>query len=196
MSTETGPRDRIAAPSPAPAGAARPTSATVLGSLNLIFGGIEIVLGLGTLASLLLPHSPSAHDVKARIPGAHAVDVAAEAAGTVAAALLVASGVGLLKGRRFGRTLAIVYACLELGIRVARFAYFLAVLFRPLMDQLTRAEDQAAMVAALPGLVVGFTSIVVGPIYPLVLLYFMNRPLVVAYDSRRERNDHGHLHTP
>jgi hypothetical protein len=177
----------------------RPTSGTVFGILNIIFGALGLVGGPIMLAMQLLgPQQRGVNpglDIMAASPGYYAFYMTSMVVGIVASGVLLASGIGLLQEKSFGRTLAIGYAWYSLVLVVLSFASFMIFLYPPLSDLAAKANDPTSMGAAVGGLIGGFVGLLIGPIYPGLLLYFMTRPRVVAYYSGRKPHGHDTLDT-
>jgi hypothetical protein len=201
---ESGPRDNPFAPPRARAESwrpaatnVRPTSGTVFGVLNIIFGALTLVFVPIGLAVLLAGNTPKGAnpvtDVMAENPTYFAINVTSSAVAIVAHVVLLASGIGLLQGRPYGRTLAIGFAWYALVMVVVNFVVFLTFLYRPLSDLYAKAVTPADIGAALGGLIGGFAGPLIYPIFPGLMLYFMTRPHVVAYYSGRKPYGHDTL---
>jgi hypothetical protein len=159
----------------------RPTAVTVLGILNIVFA----VLGVFGMLATLAMFSPTAGSnnpalklmqesprylmwLKVTIP-----------IGVLGCLALLASGIGLLRLKRWARTLSIGYAIYAIVFGIAGVVMNFIFLFRPLLEEAQRSqgpEAAGAIGVALGGTVGGC----VGLIFPIVLLAFMVRPKVVA----------------
>lgn len=106
--------------------------------------------------------------------------------GGVAAVVLAISGIGLLLCKAWGRTLAIGYGVYAVVMGVVGMVANYFWLLKPLMEKAAQAPagpDQAAFVGGLAG---GLCGGCFGLIYPIILLYFMFRPTVIAAFQRRD----------
>lgn len=159
----------------------RPASVTVLGVLNIVFG----VLGLlGIVASAIVQYSgmvPALHE-------AHHFEHGGLIATWTNLMLLVGiaggigltvSGIGLLRLRHWGRTLALIYVLLAVVSTVATSVMQSVLVIRPLLaDSEALADPEVS--ATLLGAIFGVVGSIIGLIYPLLLWYFLTRPRVVA----------------
>jgi hypothetical protein len=122
----------------------RPTSVVVLGILNIIFGslglvcfvcaGIGLLVGSG-LSSIGPPgaqNQPNALDqqkyMAAHITGYVAIEVTRAVIGLVVAAMLLASGIGLLKMRSWARLAGLGYSGVQVILLIAGLLYSIFVL--------------------------------------------------------------------
>ena len=156
----------------------RPVSATVFGILHLVFGVPGLLCSPYNFYTLSVIESHdrpanAALDVMRDAPGYMTFYTGGLVAGVAMAAVLVAAGVGLLKGKRYGRSLSIVYAGLAILMVIASTVAHYYVLSEPL-SQVAGPEG----VAARAGGVIGA---VIGPIYPILTLFFMYKRSIVEY---------------
>jgi hypothetical protein len=93
--------------------------------------------------------------------------------------LLGISGVGLLRMRSWGRTLALVYAMIAFITSLAGIAIVWFFYFRVSTRELPEVDPNAATIA-LFGAIGGTVGGIFGLIYPALLWYFMTRPHVIA----------------
>lgn len=159
----------------------RPTSATVFGILNVIFALFGILGLVSTTISLFVPQpgNPVLELMNAS-PFYRNFNLVNLALGLVATIVLGVSGLGLLLGKLWGRTLAIawsVYAILS-GIVGMVVAYFFLV--TPLMEQAAAMPDGAEKFGAIGGSIGAMVGGCVGLFYPVILLIFMMRPAFAA----------------
>jgi hypothetical protein len=143
----------------------RPTSITVMGILNLVFGGMSLI-GLVCIGSLVIvglyfisiaPVAPGEDDPKemlktmdAAAPSFKYYGLALTVATLVESVLLVTSGWGLLRMRPWGRTLALTYAFVCILGGVGGLVYTFAHL-NPTIKQWEEAKMAAAKEAAKDG---------------------------------------------
>jgi hypothetical protein len=101
--------------------------------------------------------------------------------GTVLAAVLLASGIGVLKRRAWARRSGIAYACVTLAMQVVGIAMTFLVLF-PALDELAEryAHDRTASAAVMGGRIGGAFGALVALILPIAVLVVMTRPSVKA----------------
>jgi hypothetical protein len=157
----------------------RPTSVTVFGVLNIVFGALGLLSTLFTGAAVFLVEAQ-----QRQMPGMEEVNPVWEAwlkiivvVSVVAAFVLITAGFGLLGLRRWGRVLAIVYAVYAITSCVLGVVMQYVFVTQPLLEQQNNPNGrEAAMMMAGVSLV----SSCAGAIYPLLLWYFMSRPHVVA----------------
>lgn len=154
----------------------RPTSVTVFGVLNIVFG-VWGLLGLAMAAIITLSGAFPAVDLGVPAGGFYEVWTKASfVVGALVSVVLIAAGFGLLRMRRWARIASIGYAvyCL-LGTGVGLVVQWIFV-YRPMLEQFQR-DNQPALIVGLIG---GLVGTVVALTYPLLLWYFMTRRHVVA----------------
>jgi hypothetical protein len=161
----------------------RPTSVTVFGILNLIFGGLGMC-GLVFLAILMFVpiegfDPNSGMGPLEEHPVFQAYQQISVGLGFVSSIVLIAAGIGLLRLRPWGRTLSIVYAGYAIVSTILGTIINFAVMM-PIMMQQAEAAEGPARAAAMGGAIGGSVGGCVGLIYPVLLLYFMLRPHVRA----------------
>lgn len=163
----------------------RPTSITVLGILNIVFGAMG-VLGMcfATLPFwLLASNGPSMPpnpvlDIMRESQGYRIFLIVSIALGIVAAIALLSAGIGLLKMRPWGRQLSIVYGVYAIFSAIAGVVANSVWVFGPLMQKAAGSSGPEAA-GAMGGMLGGTVGGCFGLIYPIVLLVFMFRPNVV-----------------
>lgn len=187
----------------------RPTAVSVIGILNLIFGGLKLlgqgcvgIIGLIGILVIMNAPQPAAGqpdpvgDVKGLVK---AIDQAMPAVkfimgfelilGTILAVVLIFGGIGLLRMRRWGRTLSFVYAIVTLIVTNAG-AIYSAVQVQPAMakavqkwqeQMVAKQKAQGKAVAAPPmannpfaGGVGSLVGVVLGSAYAIVILIVLN----------------------
>jgi hypothetical protein len=148
----------------------KPTSVTVFGILNCVFGGLAIICTpfsiLGLFISDLLPVT---QQNRFEIEGGYKVFlVISSIAGICFAAWLLALGIGLLKLKSWARRGSVIYACIAIVWSIA--SIILSVLATYLGWV---APPEGGEPAVIGGMIGGICGGIVGMIYPLLLLIFM-----------------------
>lgn len=159
----------------------RPTSVTVLGVLNILFGALGLIGTAFSLALIFMPEQFEGADnpflnfaeqplysLFLKVGGVLAVPMTA---------LLAFSGIGLLQMRSGGRVAAIIYAWYAIVSTIVGIAMQAAFVVWPLAQQ---AGQDAQSDAILAGSVGGLFGGCIGLVFPVLLIYFLNRPHVLA----------------
>ena len=159
----------------------RPTSVTVFGVLNLVFG-IWGLLG-AIIQGVALFAVDVQHDPDILFPMDNPIwktwTTVSFGLSWVGVVLLIGSGIGLLRLRWWGRTLAIIYSIFAIitGMAAMGMSWFLVA--QPALGHMSTMRDPEQLVflgAAIGGLIGGCVWL----IYPALLWYYMTRPHVVA----------------
>ena len=159
----------------------RPTSVTVFGVLNIVFGALGL---LSTAVSMVVLFAVDAQ-AGAMDPFANVNPVwnmwikVSIVLGVVAMLVLIASGIGLLNLRPWGRTLAIGYSIYAIAAGLIGTAMQFSYVVQPMLEQFEvhgGPEAAAAMATVIGGLLGGC----IGLVYPALLWYYMTRQHVVA----------------
>lgn len=154
----------------------RPTSVTVFGILNVLFGVLGI---LGAMFALFVQGSRSN-----LFPPEHAVLSVWMAVvvplGFAFAIVQIVAGIGMLLLRRWGRVCSIVYAIYAIVSTLAGTVVSAVYVFRPMLDQMDAGQNPGIRAGIIGGIVGSALGSVIGCIYPALLWYFMNRPHVRA----------------
>jgi sulfite exporter TauE/SafE len=145
----------------------RPTVAVVLGILNIAFGVLGICGGIVGLISQF-SHGMKQSEIPANLQNwMHVV----EAIRIVLCVALIASGIGLLMVKNWGRLLAMIYAIVDIPVALVNSA-LTAKTIEPVLKQL-HADIPPEMHGPLViGAVAG--GVCCGLIYPIVLLILLN----------------------
>ncbi|MHC4292144.1 MAG: DUF4339 domain-containing protein [Planctomycetota bacterium] len=149
----------------------RPTSVTVLGILNIVFGGLGLLCSPFGIISILMPQPNSPFQLTSAMKMFSLVGCAV---GFVFAIVLLASGIGLLYLKRWAREAALVYgwAAIIWGI--------LALVMNGIMfSSSLSGASQEAMPAVVGGIIGAMCGGLIGLIYPVILIVFMRKPHVI-----------------
>ena len=182
----------------------RPTSVTVMGILNIIFGSLFLLCYLCNGVSLIMQSSNrgggfgGANDpgvelmnqMQAEIPGFMAYQVGSSLLHLTLSILLLTSGIGLLNMANWARILCIFYAILtilsQIGALIFQLAYVNPAMNRWQQEFIARQGAAGRMGAADPTGNVAMSNVqsvggaVIGMIYAIVLLVIMLLPSVSA----------------
>jgi hypothetical protein len=171
----------------------RPTSITVLGILNIIFGAIGL---MGIALSIVMMFIHPAMDMKNPVldlmkqnPAYALYTNISMVIGAVFTIALCLSGIGLLMLRPWGRWLSIAYAVFGLVSLVVNTLINYFFLLTPLLNKLAALPPGQEKAAAMGGIVGLVGGLCIGPIYPIVLLIFMFRPNVMAAFGAQDSAD-------
>ena len=157
---------QVAVPASAiPAG--RPASLTVFGILNIIFGTFGIIC---TPVGLVMANVFS--EVAQYTTAYQAWMVASGIFGFICAAVLLASGIGLLKGRNWARTGSIAYGWCTIAFSIVGIAVNVVMINGGMLGGTTEE-----MLGSYVGTIAGGIG---GLIYPILLIIFMTRPGIIA----------------
>ncbi|MEN8126333.1 MAG: GYF domain-containing protein [Planctomycetota bacterium] len=149
----------------------RPTSVTVLGILNIVFGGLGILCSPFGIIGLLVPQPNSSFQPTEVMK---LFSVVGYAVGFVFAIILLISGIGLLLRKNWARLTAIAYGWAAIGWGV------LALIINGILFSSCLSEvSQEAMPVVVGGIIGGMCGGLIGLIYPVILIIFMKKPHVV-----------------
>ena len=160
----------------------RPTSVTVFGVLNLVFGALGLLnTGISAISLFAINAQAEAVDPFAGAPPMFGTWMKISMIlGLVAAILLIVSGVGLLSLRPWGRSLAIGYSAYAIVFGVVSVVAAFFMVAQPTVEQLQAKGDPEA-VGIMVGMGIGaLVGGCIWLIYPALLWYFMTRPHVIA----------------
>lgn len=160
-----------------PPGAVRPTSVTVFGILNIVFGGLGLLCMPVALLPMFLPAEMQQGTQLG--PGMKAYLGVTLVIGFFCNILLVATGIGLLNLKRWARQWSYYYAW---------FAIFMGVVGITITILMSMSGMQGAseqkMAEEVGGLIGGMCGGIIGLIYPIFLIVYMRRPNVVEACQR------------
>jgi hypothetical protein len=173
-----------------------PTSITVFGILNLVFGALGMCGAAASAVFILMPPPTVPNRPNPFLEGEGPMAAWLKISlllGLVATAVLIASGIGLLRMRPWGQKLAIGYSIYAILSSILGIALQIWMVSR---IQQGAGDPQAPAVMA--GAVGGAFGGCIGLIYPILLWYFMTRPNVVAAfaGSAAARDPYGTDFTP
>ena len=162
---------------PLPSG--RPTSVTVLAIIGIIFGAFGVLCTpLALMPYFVSGVSHPAIDGIKNDPKLFSWLILSTVIGWVFAVLLLASSIGALSLKKWARQGLVVYGVAAIIMGIIGFIINMMWLF-PKMAELQAGTPQArgAMMGGMAGGVIG---LVIGLALPILLLYFMTRPHVIA----------------
>jgi hypothetical protein len=194
-------------PSPPGGGYAPPTAFAPMGPMGpQASGGVKAIgiisIVLGALCSIcvcvgvMMSLGPQPQPQPQPTPGLQAfqddsqvivkkiqpIGIPASIVNEIMSLFLIITGIGTLKLARWGRTMGMIYAGLEIG-RALILAIVYAMMLLPIRSQLTSGGGTALLFGVI------FLGPVFSSIYPLVLLYFYTRPNVKAQFAGGPPND-------
>ncbi|MHC4212538.1 MAG: DUF4339 domain-containing protein [Planctomycetota bacterium] len=148
----------------------RPTSVTVLGILNIVFGGLGILCTpVGLVATFAIPNAMNS------TPVAKVWLLIGSVVGIFCSFILLIVGIGLLNLRRWARKwtlgygwFAIVWGIVGMFVNVA----------------LAISGGMGNTPEAIGGVIGGFFGGIVGLVYPILLIIFMLKPHVKSACNR------------
>ena len=163
----------------------RPTSVTVFGIINIIFGSFNIIC---------LPISLLMATGVMRFMRSPVLDLLSEShpyviwttvgsiIGIFAAIVQLVCGIGLLKLKPWARTTSIGYAIYAIIAAIAGM-FMTAVVMIPIMQKIQPGSgpDHAVAIGGMVGGIIGgIAGSCFALIYPIILLIFMTRPKIKA----------------
>jgi len=186
----------------------RPTSVTVIAILQLVFGGIWLLCGLVTLGMQASGMQQTFMNMGSMNPGnnpqlakqkelqddvkkfslelnSQPMQYFQNGQTLTLSLLMIFSGIGLLNMRKWGRTLAFVYATLSILSHIAMIVYMVMVTIpatQQFASEMAVKGQDAKMLAGLMqfGVYVGLAISFLSMIYPTIVLILLLRPGVAA----------------
>lgn len=157
----------------------RPTSVTVFGILNIVFGALALICTPFSLAFLFVPNPAMETPAMAAFanPAYRAWTLAMGVAGMGVSVLLIVAGIGLLKCRPWGRKISIGYAVYTIVASLVGAAVSAIMLASVANSASGGSPETGVMLAGGIGGTIGGACFAL--IYPIILLVFMFRPSVV-----------------
>jgi hypothetical protein len=142
----------------------KPTSVTVFGVLNCVFGGMGLLCTPFSMIGIMMPNQ--AMEIA---PPYKIFLLVSSVAGICFSAWLLSLGIGLLKFKGWARRGSIIYACIAIVWGIAGLILsFLA------MSMGWMAAPEGQMAGMIGGMLGGICGGIVGLIYPVLLLIFMH----------------------
>jgi hypothetical protein len=142
----------------------KPTSITVFGVLNCVFGGLALVCTPCSLFGIVLSDKLAPGRTMEMTTGYKSVLVVSSILGIAFAAWLLALGIGLLTMKTWARRGSVIYSCIAIAWSIASVALNIIAMS---MQWITIPEG------GLPGFIGGMCGGMVSVIYPILLLIFM-----------------------
>jgi len=158
----------------------RPTSVTVFGVLNIVFGAMGL---LSTLVGLLVMSTMSPNPMIQILTGSAVYRVwmwTVTPIGIAASAAILAAGIGFLLLKAWARKIAIVYSIYRIISAVVNVMFMTLVVFPALSEQFSGKAGPERVGAAVGAEFGGVFGVVSGMIYPVLLLVFMFRKNVIT----------------
>lgn len=149
----------------------RPTSLTVFAVLNMVFGGMGLLMSPINVLQVIMPSggNPATEAMQDSVFFVMFSIVGAIAGVIFGIAMLIA-GFGLIKDRPWGRTLSIFVAIAQI-IWIFVAIPLMVIGLMPLLN----SSDAAVVAGGVGGLIGGSCGMCIGFIYPVLMLYFMYR---------------------
>lgn len=174
-----------AIPTPALVGNTKPTSITVFGILNVVYGVMGLCSTIVFFIQMALMGSQPQVDNPilelTNTPVYHGFTLVQMGLNFLATIVLLTSGVGLLGGKPYGRTLSIIFAVFSLISVVVNIVFTAIFLLMPLMERASEMGEGPEKMGLVFGGIALTAGGLCGTIYPIVLLVFMMRAPVVNY---------------
>ena len=163
----------------------KPTSVTVFGILNIVFGimGLcQVVAFVGQTAIMESQQQINNPILElTNSPFYFGFTVVHMGLNFIATIFLLTSGIGLLGGKPYGRTLAIAWAIFALILSAVGVVFIALFLLMPLLERAAGMPEGPEKMALIFGGIGGTVGGLCGMIYPVVLLIFMMRAPLVNY---------------
>lgn len=157
----------------------RPASVTVFGVLNIVFGAFGVLGLFGTAAAVFMQFDQPGQPVELTSGAYRAWTIASLVISVFCVIALFISGIGLLRMRRWGRSLAVAYSTVTVVTTLIGVVIHWLLVAQPMLARFAGDDSPEAMqgkVTAVAGLVGGL----IGLAYPVLLWFFMTRPRVLA----------------
>ena len=163
----------------------KPVAGIVFGILNLVFG----IMGIcGVAVSAIMIFYPLDPQLVKQNPALQLMQdnqfyklfmQGGIVVGFVFTFVLIGAGVGLLTMKSYGRTLSLWYGWYGIIITVLTAIVNVFLVFPGMIEQMNNLPQGPAQAGAIGGIIGGVIAIVISPIYPGLLLFFMYRPKII-----------------
>jgi len=156
----------------------RPVPVSIFGILNIVFGVYALYSVFATLSTLAITGESKNEIVKIihDVPAYATWVKCTIPMGLLSFALLVASGLGLLRLAEWARKLSIAY-----GVYAILFVIAVAIInYTYVLPRALRATFHADSASSVPVAVIAIMGGLFGMIYPVALIVFMMRKEIVA----------------
>lgn len=168
---------------------ARPTSVSVFGVLNIVFG-VSSFCCLPFTFLTLLPQPGSNNPVAYIIE--HSLflkiwTIGSVILGLLASIVLIIAGVGLMMMKDWGRKVSIGYGIYAILMCITAALVNVIFLIPPLLKEAGGAGSET-MAGVIGGAVGGTVGVCASIIYPVLLIVFMTRPGVVEAFKTHQAN--------
>ena len=153
-----------------PPAQARPTSVTVFGILNIIFGAMGLLaIPLGIIMMFVRPRTMNLSE------GVRVWLMFSSVIGLARVVLLIVTGIGLLKLKRWARVWTFGYGLFAIGWQI--LGMIVVIIF-------ISTGGYGYSSQQMPGIIGGSCGGIVGLIYPILLVVFMRREDVIQAFKR------------
>lgn len=162
---------------------AKPASITVFGIINIVWGAMGIC---GVAATSAMFFIPLPQDARFPNPALELLEsnqayrvfmIGSLAFGGLATVILIAAGIGLLKSRRWGRSLSLGWAWYAIAAMIIGLIGNWFFLWQPLLAD-AGARGGAEQAGLFTGMIGGVLGSVLGLVYPILLLVLLKRQAV------------------
>lgn len=165
----------------------RPNVVFVMGILNIVLGGIWLLItmcGAASNAFTLTTKSASAFnpvlDKMKEVPGFVPFKIADSCWSFLFAIALIVSGIGLIKMKNWARATSVVFSVLSLLEQIGAVIFTFAVISPALGDAMQDQPFSQLMGNSPMGIAIQVAAAAMGMIYPIALLVTMLLPTVRA----------------
>lgn len=169
-----------------PATAEKPVAGIVFGILNLFFGIFGICGVVGTSVMFFIKLDP---ELVKQNPALQLMEdsefyklfmYGSMVTGLIFTFVLIGAGIGLLTLKPYGRTLSIWYSWYGIISTILTAVVNVFIVFPALFEHMNNMPPGPAQAGAIGGIIGGVVGLVIAPIYPGLLLFFMYRPKIIA----------------
>ncbi|MBS0209485.1 MAG: hypothetical protein JSS27_11065 [Planctomycetes bacterium] len=163
----------------------------VFGLLNLLWGALGLLSAVTSVLWLFLMGMSGGTEYSTQLMRESSVLTLVSglgvAVGLVASLVLIVAGVGLLKERAWGRRWSIGVAWCDISTAAIYAVSYLPLFWLPLAQHAGTIDDSNLRFSEWFSLIASILTVPISLIYPVLTLYFLNRPNVLALlDSSRD----------